>query len=119
MKLESIYSPAFRLSRYKVDATRESATLADVGLNYVIIPLNMLRDHVESNEIRITNTLVDNDDNGMGRTRPATEANLTESEMETMHVSNECNGDDEIDLESGPEVTGSDVNSYELTTEDI
>ena len=42
------------MPRYEVAATGAKATLADIGQSVTVFPLSMLREHIDSNLIRIT-----------------------------------------------------------------
>ena len=46
IELETIHSPLFKVPKYKVKDTNEPATLADIGLSCIVVPLSMLRLHI-------------------------------------------------------------------------
>ena len=54
VEIETIHSPLFRIPKYKSISTGQDATLADVGKAVILVPLTMLREHVNSPSIRDT-----------------------------------------------------------------
>ena len=54
IKVDCIHSPALILPRYRVDSTKEKATLRDVGKNHIIVPIAMLKEYVDSDAVRAT-----------------------------------------------------------------
>jgi len=132
VKIETVYSPALQLTRYRIEATGSRAALEDVGDCHIIIPLKMLKEHVDSDDIRTTDVQIAVDGNNLGITRPAVPPNATIAENRAQHQQNtqqsNVGGDDEQDedvddddseLEAGPAVDDEEVDSYDLTTKDI
>ena len=54
VEIESILLQSFFVPRYEVAATGAKATLATIGKPVTVFPLSMLREHTDSNLIRIT-----------------------------------------------------------------
>jgi hypothetical protein len=56
IKLEKVYSPSLQIPYYTRSGAREKPTLAEFGLGKIVVPVQMLKDHVNSGSIRITET---------------------------------------------------------------
>ena len=128
VKLGKIYSPTLQLHKYRMGSTGQRATLAEYGENQIIVPIGMLKDHVESDGIRATEIAVPDATGIVGITRPAPAPNTTRAPIATHSpvsetVLNDGSGEDDEDreLEEGPAVDDDDIDNYEyeLTSEDI
>ncbi len=54
VKVDVIYASNFIIPGYKMKDTNEKATLGSLGLNEIVVPIDMLRDHIASDVIRPT-----------------------------------------------------------------
>jgi hypothetical protein len=76
VKVNTIYAPAFIIPGYKMKDTAEKVTLADVGEQQeIVVPIAMLRNHIDSDRIRPTPTPAESEESGnSGPSPPASEA---------------------------------------------
>jgi hypothetical protein len=58
IKLEKVYSPSLQIPYYTRSGAREKPMLAEFGLGKIVVPVQMLKDHVNSGSIRITETVM-------------------------------------------------------------
>ncbi len=54
IKLENAYLPRLEISHYQKEITTLPPTLADFGTCVVVVPVQMMRDHVTSDSIIVT-----------------------------------------------------------------
>jgi hypothetical protein len=72
IQLDTIYSPSLQVPYYRKDGTSTSPTLEDFGLGQLVLPVQMLKEHVRSESVRIYPLNADaNESQNAGTTPPA------------------------------------------------
>ena len=84
IQLENVYSPRLEIPHYQKEGSRSQPTLADFGTGQVVGPVQMLKEHVASNSIRVTPTDENTarNDQAAGITLPMSGQPLNVSEVE-------------------------------------
>ena len=119
IELEKIHSPSFKVPKYTVQATGEQATLEDIGLKCIVVPLSMLRKHSTSDLIRATPQDVSWGMNTRQRiTQPANTPGTDPVAIMPLPPSTETNDDDDVEMEELDFYGGGDILDV-LTTKDI
>ena len=125
VKIETAHSPALQQHRYWIQAIGACATLADSEYCCVIAILKMLKEHVNSDKIHVTEVQLPSSCNNVGITRPATSPDVTPTENQAQVLQDtqepRADGVDEEDdeLEMGPAAGDDKVDGYELTSDHI
>jgi hypothetical protein len=96
VQLDTVYSPSLEVPHYRKLHDKSKPTLGEFGIGQIVLPVQMLKDHVDSDIIREYPTNV-SASNEAGTTPPAAAANP--SVRQTVRLDNRSsNGVDAIDL---------------------
>ena len=79
IQLEQIYSPGLKLPHYRKEGCTASPTLADFGTGRVVVPVQMLKEHVTSDLIRAYPTTDENAPAIAGMTQPSRTDNTVQA----------------------------------------
>eukprot|EP00956_Cyclotella_meneghiniana_P003609 scaffold4428_cov57-Cyclotella_meneghiniana.AAC.1 len=121
VQLETVYSPALEIPYYRKNGSPEKPTLADFGTTQLVLPIQMLKEHVQSESVRPYSLDARHNENQFeGTTPPAPNANSASTNLESggtavqAHASDECTVDATGD--EGP--TAVDVGEGDDLTDD-
>ena len=105
--------------------------MKEAGECHVLVPITMLKEHVDSEEIRDTEVWLPANA-VQGITQPAPSASLTDAAAKALaetllgnnqHVANIEEPDDQLErndqLEASPQIDEDELDNYELTSQDI
>ena len=121
IEVQIIYSSAFIIPGYVKDNSNDAVTLGDLGKTQFVVPITMLKEHVNSSEIR--STPVQDNSEEEGRSKPAAQSTPPKQRPTLAMLS--IGGDASIDIdadgsgginengEKNDDITGSEDNAQE------